>query len=98
LRSQRGYKSAVIERILADFPHRRFILVGDSSEEDPEIYAAAARKHGEQVLRIFIRRVDGSDASPGRFHATFEGLSPDRWRVFRHPQDLADALPPTKPS
>jgi len=97
LRSQRGYKSAVIERILADFPHRRFILVGDSSEEDPEIYADAARKHGEQVLRIFIRRVDGSDASPGRFHATFEGLSPDRWRVFRHPQDLADALPVAKP-
>lgn len=97
LRSQRGYKSAGIERILTDFPQRRFFLVGDSSEEDPEIYGDAARKHGEQVLRIFIRRVDGSDASPARFHTAFEGLSPDRWRVFRRPQDLADALPVTQP-
>jgi phosphatidate phosphatase APP1 len=97
LRSQRGYKSAAIERILADFPHRRFILVGDSSEEDPEIYAGAARKHGEQVLRIFIRRADASDDDPDRFRAAFEGLPPDRWQVFRDPQELADSLPPAQP-
>ncbi|NQT14461.1 MAG: App1 family protein [Planctomycetes bacterium] len=87
-----------MEGILADFPQRRFILVGDCSEEDPEIYADAARRHGEQVQRIFIRRVDGSDASPARMHAAFAGLPPDRWRVFRHPQELADALPPAQPA
>ena len=36
-------KRQAIEPILALFPHRRFILVGDSGERDPEIYAALAR-------------------------------------------------------
>ena len=54
---QNQYKTGVIERILADFPRRRFLLVGDSGEQDPEIYGAIARKHPEQVERIFIRNV-----------------------------------------
>ena len=91
--SQEGYKSAAIERILADFPRRRFILVGDSGEQDPEIYGAAARKHPEQVIRILIRNVDGSGQEDARFKAAFDAVGRDGWRIFSDPEQLADVLP-----
>jgi len=91
--SQQGYKSAAIERILADFPRRRFILVGDSGEQDPGIYGAAARRHPDQILRVLIRNVDGSDQEDARFKAAFGAVPADRWRVFRDPESLADVVP-----
>jgi phosphatidate phosphatase APP1 len=42
---------------MADFPKRRFVLVGDSGERDPEVYAAVARGRPEQVSSVLIRQV-----------------------------------------
>jgi phosphatidate phosphatase APP1 len=95
--SQEGYKSKVIEGILADFPDRRFILVGDSGEQDPEIYGAVARRHPGQIVRILIRDVDGSTKAHPRFKAAFQGIPGDRWRVFRDPDELGDVLPSVQP-
>jgi len=90
--SHQAYKSAAVERILSDFPHRRFILVGDSGEHDPEIYGAAARKHPEQVVRVLIRGVDGCGREDARFEAAFDMVPADRWRILRDPESLADLL------
>ena len=95
--SQEGYKSKVIEGILADFPDRRLILLGDSGEQDPEIYGALARKHPDQIVRILIRSVDGSGKEHPRFQAAFEGIPGDRWRVFRDPDELGDVLRSIRP-
>jgi phosphatidate phosphatase APP1 len=43
--------------IFNDFPHRRFILVGDSGEKDPEVYAEIARRFPDRVVCIFIHDV-----------------------------------------
>ncbi|KAI8050230.1 hypothetical protein BDF22DRAFT_745557 [Syncephalis plumigaleata] len=43
--------------IFNDFPHRRFILVGDSGEKDPEVYAEIARRFPDRVACIFIHDV-----------------------------------------
>lgn len=51
------YKEPVLERLAARFPHP-FVLVGDSGERDPEIYARFARAHPGRVLRIYIREAD----------------------------------------
>ena len=93
LASPERYKSEAIEGILADFPRRHFILVGDSGEKDPEIYGDVARKHPEQVIRILIRNVDRPEEAPDRFHTAFQGIPEDRWRVFREPGELDDVLP-----
>ena len=50
-------RDGVLE-VLTSFPHSRFILIGDSGEQDLELYAAVARDHPEQVLCIFIRDVN----------------------------------------
>ncbi len=52
------YKHAVIERIFAAYPRLRFVLVGDSGEHDPEIYAEVAHKFPGRVLGIYIRDVN----------------------------------------
>ena len=59
LPSKKRSKRRSIERILTDFPGRRFVLIGDSGEKDPEIYTAVARRFPQQVAAIAIREVAG---------------------------------------
>jgi phosphatidate phosphatase APP1 len=55
-----GYKQQRLERLAADFPRLRFVLVGDSGERDPEIYRAFQAAHRDRVVAIVIRKVPGS--------------------------------------
>ena len=52
------YKHTVIERIFTAYPRLRFVLVGDSGEHDPEIYAEVAQRFPGRVLGIYIRDVN----------------------------------------
>ena len=53
-------KKGTLERIMNDFPDRRFILVGDSGEADLELYTETALAHQGRILGIFIRDVSTS--------------------------------------
>ena len=64
------------------------LLVGDSGEADPEIYAELARTHPAQIVGIRIRDVSDEDASAPRYRATFEGLPAALWQVYTDPQTL----------
>jgi hypothetical protein len=88
------YKPAVIEPLLKRFPNRRFVLVGDSGERDPEIYAALAKKYPQQIVRIWIRDVTDEPASAERYQKVFRGLPAERWQVFKSPGEPS-ALPDT---
>ena len=48
-----------ITNLMIHLPRRRFILVGDSGEKDPEVYRAIQRLFPRQVLQIYIRDVLG---------------------------------------
>lgn len=48
-------KLAAVEPLLARWPARRFVLVGDSSQDDPEVYAELARRRPGQVAAVWIR-------------------------------------------
>ena len=75
-------KPAVIEKILARYPERRFILVGDSGEHDPEVYSRLMRDHPQQILRIYIRNVSNSSSGDERFAELFGEIDRDRWELF----------------
>ncbi len=81
-------KRQAIEPILAAFPDRKFVLVGDSGERDPEIYAALAREHPEQVARIVIRDLGGLGPDQDRYRKCFAGVPREMWFVFQRPQDI----------
>ena len=86
------YKLAIIEPLLKRFPNRRFVLIGDSGERDPEIYAALARQYPRQIERIFIRDVTGELAGAARYEKVFRDLPPKLWQVFTSPRELNASL------
>lgn len=92
LASPEKYKPGVIAPLLQRFPKRTFILIGDSGERDPEIYAALARKFPNQVQHILIRDVTGEPATAERYWRAFAGLPRDRWQIFREPREIKVAL------
>ena len=51
------FKDAAIREIMGVFPELPVILVGDSSQQDPEIYRDVVREFPERVLAIYIRDV-----------------------------------------
>ena len=90
---RRSGKAAVIKNIVRAFPRRRFILLGDAGEADPEIYGAIARKYPEQVSRVLIREVDVPGNTPQRYGKAFRGLAPDVAATFRDAAELAREIP-----
>ena len=50
-------KKGSLDRIMNDFPDRKFILVGDSGEADLEVYTDVVLAHPGRVLGVFIRDV-----------------------------------------
>lgn len=47
-----------VKRIFDAFPKQRFVLLGDNSQKDPEIYQLLANKHPEKVVAIYIRNIN----------------------------------------
>jgi len=56
-RSEKEHKRKAIEAILGTYPKLKFILIGDSGEEDPEIYSAIVHRFAERIRAIYIRSV-----------------------------------------
>jgi Uncharacterized conserved protein (DUF2183) len=85
---QKAYKQAAIEPILSAFPGRRFVLIGDSGEQDPEIYGTLLRSNPTQIRGAFIRAVRGEFRDSARLQAAFAGIDPSRWNVYREPTEI----------
>ena len=84
-------KPAAIRTILDRYPDREFLLVGDSGEQDPEVYAALMHERPEQIKAVYIRNVTQETREGARFSVVFDGLSPDRWYLFGDPRELRDS-------
>lgn len=87
--SPQRHKALIIAALLQRWPQRRFILLGDSGEADPAVYALMARRFGGRVQRILIRRAPGDERTVHEIAAPFEGLSASSWQVFDHPEEVA---------
>ncbi len=88
LGSSFDYKVSSIEALLKRYPQRRFILVGDSGEKDPEVYGEIARRYPQQVMAIYIHNVDGGEFSSERFQKAFSRIEKSRWRLFSSTSEL----------
>jgi phosphatidate phosphatase APP1 len=53
-----SHKKSNIKMILQSFPHLPFVLIGDSSERDPEIYTDVVKEWPSRIHVIYIRSVD----------------------------------------
>lgn len=46
-----------IARIVEVFPRQQFVLIGDNSQHDPDIYLAIASRYPQKIFAIYIRNV-----------------------------------------
>ncbi len=53
-----SHKLNSIETILNTYPHLPFVLIGDSGEQDPEIYRAVVGKYPERIRAIYNRSIN----------------------------------------
>jgi phosphatidate phosphatase APP1 len=88
LRSTGETKRRHARELMKRFPRRKFVLVGDSGEWDPEIYAGLAREFPGQVERILIRNVTGEGEGAARWRRVFAGVARGKWRVFSEAAEL----------
>ena len=56
-RSGQEHKRAALHRLAREFPHIRWILVGDDGQHDPRIYGDFARDRPDLVEAIAIREL-----------------------------------------
>ena len=50
-------KGERIRQLIATYPDRRFILLGDDSQQDPIIYASIVDQFPEQIYSVYIRQI-----------------------------------------
>ncbi|KAI9749134.1 MAG: endocytosis defective- protein [Chaenotheca gracillima] len=50
-------KKSTLEKIMHDFPERKFVLVGDSGEADLEVYTDVVTANPGRIIGVFIRDV-----------------------------------------
>jgi phosphatidate phosphatase APP1 len=95
MRSSKKSKQDVIIEIIDHFPNRKFILVGDSGERDPEVYAKVAQQRRTQIAGVAIRRVP-SRRSKQKVESALKILAhavpSDGLRVFTTADEISDLL------
>lgn len=82
------FKTIGIEATFARWPNRRYVLVGDSGEHDPEIYGEIARRFPERVLYTAIRDVTSQARDADRYRTAFRNVPGERWMIFTDPERL----------
>jgi phosphatidate phosphatase APP1 len=100
--SGREPKHVRIQEILQLHPELRFVLLGDSGEEDPQIYADIVRTNPDRFLAVYIREVR-LDPGDGRVEKVTDAwdidvpfvLAADSDVVRRHAEQLGLLAAPT---
>ncbi|OCT44431.1 actin cytoskeleton organization protein App1 [Cladophialophora carrionii] len=95
-------KRGSLDRIMNDFPERKFILVGDSGEADLEVYTDVVLEHPGRILGVFIRDVT-TPVQKGFFDQAISNTPPDSMitregRLSRSPGDAHADDPASRPA
>ncbi|GAA3770619.1 App1 family protein [Microbacterium kribbense] len=61
-RSGIDHKQSNLTRLAAEFPHVRWLLVGDDGQHDDAIYTAFTGAHPQNVAAVAIRRLSSTEA------------------------------------
>lgn len=88
LKSPQDYKLRTITTILRAYPRRSFVLVGDSGEQDPEVYGELARRQPRQIAHIAIRNITKETLAGERMKAAFRNVAPERVTLFEQAKEL----------
>ena len=86
--SSQDYKTETIRNVIQRYPLHQFILVGDSGEKDPEVYARIYAEFPDNIQQILIRKVTGSDLSDKRIANVTKNIPKEKWTLFDRPDEI----------
>lgn len=79
-RSGKEHKTRELSRLAREFPHMKWVLVGDDGQHDEELYQQFATAHPENVVAVMIRQLSVGQAvlaggrSKARLHRSVSGV------------------------
>lgn len=82
------HKQAIIEALIGEFSARKFVLVGDTGEADPEIYAEVAARFSKRVVAVYLRDTGSDPNVEQRLQSLYAGHRKGLYRVFREGNEL----------
>jgi phosphatidate phosphatase APP1 len=88
IKATTSIRKFLLEKILETYPHRKFTLLGDSTNFDiMEDYPGLAKKYNDRVQCVLIRNVTSTDPGHRLPYNTkfFGGLDPKSYMFFRVP-------------
>ncbi|KAK0616120.1 hypothetical protein B0T17DRAFT_609965 [Bombardia bombarda] len=96
------YKVDRMRKVNSWLPRRKMIVIGDSTQSDPEAYGEIYRAFPGWIKLILIRKVTDTDAvgsedknNPSRFELAFKGIPRDAWHVFEDPAECRELVQKT---
>lgn len=101
-----GHKLGAIEEILGMWPALPFVLLGDSGQQDPEIYTEVVRRHGDRIRAIYVRDVSDDARDRQVVHLAAETtrlgvpmlLTPDSHAARAHAAEFGLIAPSEAPA
>jgi phosphatidate phosphatase APP1 len=84
-------KPKQIEELLVKYPSRKFVLVGDSGEQDPEVYTVIKTKFPQQIVKVFIRNVS-TDTLNNKRYSDLIHMMGHNFILFDSPSELPSSL------
>ena len=91
---RRQGKRVAIQRLIKNLPLRRYILIGDSGEKDPEIYRKICRKNPNSIAAVFIRDLDDRPMESERWQKLKDQLPHGVCELFSNGEDLRKKAEP----
>lgn len=85
---RRHGKTTAIRFLLKHLPDRKFVLIGDSGEKDPEIYRKICRKFPGRVKALLIRDVQQRPLEEERSRKLEEAIPTGFFAKFRDAEEL----------
>lgn len=88
--SSRAHKLSTLRQLADALPHSRFVLIGDSGQQDPAIYADFCAEHPGRVAAVYIRRAGASSQRAAQAERLLAGigvpyvLADDTEAMLRH--------------
>ncbi|MBN8601633.1 MAG: DUF2183 domain-containing protein [Planctomycetes bacterium] len=85
---RRRGKYAIIANLMKRYPQRQFVLIGDSGERDPEIYAKIAKRFTNQIPLVAIRQVADKPLDGKRWRKVLQTSRHTPYITFEHAHQL----------
>lgn len=96
MRDQTAYKVPLLLELVDAMPERQFVVLGDSGESDPEVYARVKQERPGRLAAVLIHLVSKEEPTAPRFAGQFvftDYADAGKYLVEQHWVDPAASLP-----